>query len=183
MVCITVILCGILFWPTLYRYDKIKSTLVRVNRLTGDTEILSTADRKWYTARKFRPEDYSIHPPLLPASEKAKLIGEKLYGELYEIGKSSLPISSFVTIPNKNNFNFRSELYNGSDWNILELIVVIEAKNKDDTTRWKRRYKANIIGEAINIFSSGSITVEPSDAYGVATYIWFIDEAYGSPNK
>ena len=43
-VCVTLIICGIIFWPTLFRYDKIKfgeSTLpFRVNRITGYTEIL-----------------------------------------------------------------------------------------------------------------------------------------------
>jgi hypothetical protein len=43
-VCVTLIVTGIFFWPTLYHYEKIifdKDTLlVRVNRLSGYTEIL-----------------------------------------------------------------------------------------------------------------------------------------------
>jgi hypothetical protein len=40
MICTTLIICGILFWPTLYRYDKTESKLVRINRITGDTHVL-----------------------------------------------------------------------------------------------------------------------------------------------
>lgn len=181
IVCITLIICGVLFWPTLYRYDKIKSTLIRVNRLTGDTDILSTSDHKWYAASKFRPEDYSIHPPLLPASDKAKILRET---PLYQLDlEGPLPEGSYVDFPNKDDFTLRSYLYNGSEWTVNEMMVVIEAKNKDDKTKWKRKYKVNIIGESIKPFSSGSITVEPSGAYGVSYYIWFIDEVYGYKSK
>jgi hypothetical protein len=49
IICVTVILIGILFWPTLYRYEKITSQgetiLVRINRLTGYTECF--LGRRW----------------------------------------------------------------------------------------------------------------------------------------
>jgi len=41
IICTTLIICGILFWPTLYRYDKTTNqTIVRINRVTGYTEML-----------------------------------------------------------------------------------------------------------------------------------------------
>lgn len=190
MVCVTFIIVGILFWPTLYRYDSMKdgkkTIPVRINRITGATEIL-LVESGWKPVLQlepFNPKDYSV-PKLLPTEEKAKIIGEKsVLSELYQIGESSLPNGTYVSIPDKKDFIFKSELYNGSEWNIVnELMVVIEAKNKDGTTRWKRRYKANIIGGSINPFSSGAIIVETSDVYGLAAYIWFIDEAYGWKTK
>jgi len=180
MICITLIICSILFWPTLYRYDKIESSLIKVNRLTGYTEILSTIRHKWYEAPKFRPEDYSIIPPL-PDNEKSKIVREKPFDDL--LVKGPLPEGSYVDTPNKDDLLLKSYLYNGSNLTINKMIVVIDAKNKNGTTRWKRKYKAKIIGEFIGPFSSGSIIVEPSDANGVAAYIWFIDEAYGYKNE
>jgi len=184
IVCATLIICGILFWPTLYRYDKTQSKLVRVNRITGYTEVLSGS--LWESVAKgeiFKAKDYGLQPSPLPAGEKAKIMAEKIMGALYVITRSPLPKGSYVSVPDKNDFSFRGVLYNGSEWTINKLMVVIDAKNNDDTSRWKRKYNVNIIGGSINAFSSGTITVEPSDAYAVAHYIWFIDEAYGYKSK
>ena len=78
MICTTLIICGIFFWPTLYRYDSMKdgkkTRLVRIHRVTGSTEIL-LGESGWKPVPKlelFRPKNYSLQPLLLPASEKAK---------------------------------------------------------------------------------------------------------------
>jgi hypothetical protein len=34
------IICGIFLWPTLYRYDKTEARLVKINRITGYTQVL-----------------------------------------------------------------------------------------------------------------------------------------------
>ena len=40
-ICATLIICGVMFRPTLYRYDKLMGKLpVRMNRVIGYTEIL-----------------------------------------------------------------------------------------------------------------------------------------------
>lgn len=48
IICVTVIFIGIFFWPTLYRYEKIKinngfgggtEAILKINRITGYTEI------------------------------------------------------------------------------------------------------------------------------------------------
>jgi hypothetical protein len=176
MVCLTLMICGLLFWPTLYRYDSMsdgkKKISVRINRITGTTETFGLLGWK----KPFNPEDYAP-PERLPAAEIAKLIGgENPISELYKIGKSTLPNGSYVAIPHKDDFSFKTEIYNGSKYPIGRMMIIIEAKNKDDTTRWKRKYQANLNGQ-IQAFSSGLINIEPSDAFGVAAYIWSIDEA------
>jgi hypothetical protein len=183
MVCITVIICGILFWPTLYRYDSIsdgkKKISIRINRITGTTEIFGKTVETLDWKKPFNPEDYD-HPKALPTEEIAKLVGNKIFGG--SVGQFIhpldyvLPNSSYISIPDKNDFSFKSEVYNGTKYPIGKLLVVIEAKNKDWKTRWKRRYQADFSGQ-IQPFSSWLISVKPSDANGVAVYIWSIDEA------
>lgn len=146
---------------------------VKINRITGTMEIF---DKTLGWKKPFNPEDYEP-PKRLPAAEIANLIGgENPLGELYKIGKTSLPKGSYVAIPDKKDFSFKSEIYNGTKYPIGRLMVIIEAKNKDETTRWKRKYQANFNGQ-IQSFSSTLINVEPSDAFGVAFYIWSIEEA------
>ena len=40
IICLTIIVIGFFIWPTLYRYDKFKSIIVRINRITGKVEAL-----------------------------------------------------------------------------------------------------------------------------------------------
>jgi len=118
----------------------------------------------------------------LPASEKAKIlrVSNNPFEHIYKI---PLPDGSYEDYPDKKDLTLRVGVYNGSEWTIDKMMIVIEAKNKNRTTIWKRKFKAKIVGGSIDAFSSGSIIVEPSDAHGVANYIWFIDEAYGYKSK
>jgi hypothetical protein len=160
--------------------DGKRTMSVRINRITGATEILLGMSG-WNRVGPFKIEDFDPPSLLLPASEKVKIIRET---PLYQLDLGvPLPEGSYVNFPNKDDFTLKSYLYNGSDWTVNKMMVVIEAKNKDDTTKWKRKYKVDIIGESIKPFSSGSITIEPSGAYGISYYIWFIDEVYGYKSK
>jgi hypothetical protein len=62
MICVTLIILGILFWPTFYRYDKIEDKIegkmpVRINRITGYTEILYTNGWKPVETVQTMPQD------------------------------------------------------------------------------------------------------------------------------
>ena len=93
MICITLIICGILYWPTLYHYDKLYGKLpVRMNRLTGYTEILY-ADG-WRSVKKQKETQ------LIPVEEFAK-------------------IKSKGTFDNKGNYNFI--VYNGTAWTLTKI--------------------------------------------------------------
>jgi hypothetical protein len=182
MFCTTLIICGIIFWPTLYRYDKTTNhKIVRINRITGYTEILYES-YGWMAVEKKGKDNLM----LLTDNEKTKIIRENHdpFAELGLIGlKIPLPEGSFVDVTYKNDFSFRSYIYNGSEYTINKMLIVLDAKNNDGTTRWKRKYKVNIVDAYIDALSSGSISVEPSDVHGVEYYIWCIDEIYGYKNK
>ena len=101
MVCFTLIISGILFWPTLYRYDKTKldsnQYLVKVNRFTGYTEILySNGWEKKESVKQVK----DIHK-----EDTDKIV---LKGDFDGKG------------------NYKCTFYNGTDWNIKKIRLSIE---------------------------------------------------------
>jgi hypothetical protein len=97
LICATLIICGVLFWPTLYRYDKIGGkSPVRINRLTGYTEILYGSG--W--ARMVSDKEYQ----LIPKEEIAKIeVRGNFDGEGY----------------------YKFSVYNGNGWNIKRIKLSI----------------------------------------------------------
>jgi hypothetical protein len=88
-------------WPTAYRYDHTDSAsyLVRIQRLTGKTEILREIDEGW-TKLSGRTDIGSK----IPESELPKLSGESRWGW---------------------DGAFEVSLYNGSEWDLDEITVRI----------------------------------------------------------
>lgn len=109
---IGIVICFLLtVWPTIYRYDHINTrgsvSPVRVNRLTGKTEILYPIG--WQEAAK-APASSPTRDQLsraiwtdLPASQVAKIAGNA------EID----PSSGVMTL----------HAYNGSDWHLSEVMI------------------------------------------------------------
>ena len=111
IICATLIICGVLFWPTLYRYDKIEGKLpIRINRLTGYTEILY--DSGW--ERKVSNKE--ICPMSKEEIAKIKISGD------FEAG------------------GYKFTIYNGSDWNIKRIKLSIGLKDGYDKKLWERIY-------------------------------------------
>jgi hypothetical protein len=108
-------------WPTRYRYDRLKTSdfesPVRIDRLTGKTEILYPAG--WHVAGgeqgKPAPE-----PQELPTEEIAKLMGQ---AEITSIGYVEL------------------HLYNGTDWTISEATVLVEVLDAKGNRVISRPYR------------------------------------------
>lgn len=153
IICITIIICGILFWPTLYRYEKLTikeySFIVKTNRLTGYTERF--IGDKWIPQKN---EVIIKKSSPLPLEEKIKVTGNAgfSYAE-YFIGK----------------------IYNGSSWTITELTVHIIAKEKDGLIRWDRIFKTNI---HITPLSTGNIFISITDTKDALSE-WNIEEVLG----
>ncbi len=138
--CATLILSGVLFWPTLYRYDKLtigsRSILVRSNRVTGYSERF-LGDR-WEPAEEEKPIE------ALPSKEQDKVTGNAGFsndGERFEGG-----------------------LYNGSAWTIKRLVIRIKVKEKSGAVKWDRTFEAST---DIKPLSTGSFSVSVLDAQGV----------------
>jgi hypothetical protein len=130
LICVTLIIGGVLFWPSLFRYDKIEGKFpVRINRLTGYTEILY--DSGW--ERKVSDNE-------LQAIPKA------------EISKIEV-IGSF---DGKRHYKFT--IYNGCEWNIKSIKLSIGLKDGNGKILWERIYKTTEDVKPFST-SSGSINM------------------------
>lgn len=110
-------------WPTPYRYDHeniragevSRTTLVRVNRLTGTTEILG--EHGWS-----RP---SSSPQVLPPDELAKVSGTASFDSL--------------------SGNLAGNIYNGTHWTVTSLTFRVVARRTDGTLEWDRQFLDNAV--------------------------------------
>ncbi|UCB48887.1 MAG: hypothetical protein JSW56_17500 [Deltaproteobacteria bacterium] len=153
IVCVTLLLAGVLFWPTLYRYDKIDfqglSTLVRINRLTGYTE--------YYMLGQWVPEglvEKQRESQPLPSAEKSLLIAKASLGPGL----------------------FNGEIYNGSNWTITSVTFRVVAKEKSGGVRWDRKFRETV---RLNSLAASNFAVTVSEAEGVGSFDWSIDEVLG----
>lgn len=153
VVCVTLLLAGVLFWPTLYRYEKIDfqglSTLVRSNRLTGHTEYYMLGQ---WVPEKAQKKQRESQP--LPSVEKALVIGK-------------------ATLDGKM---FNGEIYNGSDWTINSVKFRVVAKEKSGSVRWDRKFKDTV---RITPLTTANFAVMVSEAEGIGSFDWHIDEVLG----
>ena len=154
-VCITLLIAGVLFWPTLYRYDKIGNSMpIRINRLTGYTEYF--ADGKWNPEEGH--EKFTIQT--LPVEEQAKVTGN---------ASLKYPYGSFS-----------GKIYNGTEWTITELTFRIVVKEKDGSARWYRLFKES---KTIEPLSTGSFSISVTGAEDIASFDWYIVEVLGYKDK
>ncbi len=160
IVCVTLLLAGVLFWPTLYRYDKIDlqglPTLVRINRLTGYTEHLMLG--QWVRVTEKEKKKQMQSQPLTPAERV-----------LFVIGKASL---------GANMLN--GEVYNGSTKTITSITFRVIAKEKSGNVRWDRKFKETI---RLNPFTASYFAVTITETEGIGSFDWSIDEALGYKAK
>jgi hypothetical protein len=130
LICATLIICGMLFWPTLYQYDKIGGKLpVRINRLTGYTEILFASG--W--ERKVSDNE-------LQAIPKAEISKIEVRGSFD--GKS----------------HYKFTIYNGCEWNIKSIKLSIGLKDGNGKILLERIYKTTEDIKPFST-SSGSINM------------------------
>jgi len=153
-VCITLLIAGVLFWPTLYHYDKvaIRGNLspIRINRLTGYTEYFE--DGKWNPEE----EHEKVTIQTLPADEQAKVTGNASFD--YGLG------------------SFSGKIYNGSEWTITKFILRVVAKEKDDSIRWNRKFSKTM---TIAPLSTSSFSISVTGDKGVSSCDWYIEEILG----
>jgi hypothetical protein len=154
IICATVILIGILFWPTLYRYDRMtlgRNTLpVRTHRVTGYTEYFLNG--KWIPQEG---QQSSKKSKMLPLDERIKVTGNAgLNGD----------------------GSFSGKVYNGSSWTITDMIIRVIAKEKNGSVRWDRKFKE---AQVIPALSTARIHITVTGDENVASFEWNIEEIRG----
>jgi len=163
VVCITIfvilLLIGILFWPTLYRYEKLMvddktPVLVRTNRLTKYTEKYNIANGKWVSTVKYQRKS-SVNVQELLYEERARITGyaRLLYG------------------------SFSVDVYNGSDLTIKKLRFRIIAKEKNGSVRWDREFDSDTF---ISPLSTGICYFFVGDTDIIGSQCdWYINKVWG----
>ena len=153
IVCVTLLLAGVLFWPTLYRYEKMDfqglSTIVRINRLTGHTEYFMLG--QWVAEKPQKKEKTSQR---LPSVEKPLVIGK-------------------ATLDGRM---FNGEIYNGSNWTVTSITFRVVAKDKSGSVRWDRKFKETT---RLNPLAASYFSVTVTEVEGVGSFDWSIDEVLG----
>jgi len=128
---IVLVFIGIFVWPTLYRYTHITTSRgttlpVRVHRITGRTEILFPSGWRAIGIKESR------RTKSLPYEALSKITG-------------TARITSYG--------DFEASIYNGSNWTITNLIVLIEVKDKK-TAKKKLSRKYTLSGYGPPLSSS-----------------------------
>ncbi|MEW6068110.1 MAG: hypothetical protein AB1610_07460 [Nitrospirota bacterium] len=154
IICATLILIGLLFWPTLYRYDKMtlqgNTFPVRTHRLTGYTEYFLMG--KWIPQKG---QERSKKSEILSVEEQNKVTG-------------NAGLSGYGS--------FSGKIYNGSSWTITDMIIRVIAKEKNGNVRWDRKFKETQI---ISPLSTASIYIAVTGDENVASFTWGIEEIRG----
>jgi hypothetical protein len=105
---ITLIILGALFWPTLYRYEKLKNgeatIMIRLNRITGYTEILYPSVG-WEPLRKVK--EIQVMPQ-------------------EEVKKITIKRNFFVS-----ESDYGVAVYNGTPWFVKKIRLSLTLKHKD----------------------------------------------------
>lgn len=150
------IIFAVTVWPTMYRYDRLGISPVRVNRITGKAWRLSSSG--WEQLIPSEPV-YSAQPEpvysALPAEELSKLTGTAGW---CGFGNNYLCIS----------------LYNGSNWVVKGVTVMVTLLENDGTVRWERKFYA-----AADIAPLSNGSVEFGTGERQERFLWTIVEATG----
>lgn len=153
IICITLLIAGILFWPTLYRYEKTTfggdSFPVKINRITGQTKMYYLGE--WMAPLKNKKETKNM---IFPYEERIKITGN-----------ASISYGSFS-----------GKIYNGSDWTIKEIIFSVKLEEKDNSIRWDRKFKHVITVLPLST-SSFNLDITGDGAHG--SFGWQIEEVWG----
>jgi len=140
MICTTLIVCGILFWPTFYRYDKIGGKLpVRVNRITGYTEILYP-NRGWEPVRNAQT---------IPRNERNNV---KVLGYF-----------------DSDKRLYNGEIYNGTNYTLKKIRLSIGAKY-GGKMEWQKIYETPIDIAPFSKGSCSINLIDWTRAFGPADY-------------
>jgi hypothetical protein len=148
-----VVTVGVVFWPTLYRYDRLdagnRSVPMRINRITGRVEILRGGD--WSDLRPKGRSSPTRPTRRLIDAEQTKITG----------GAGKLDYGFFST-----------PIHNGTVCELTTLYVTMRLPNEN-----LRAFKQSV---SVRPLSAGEMSF-PVGTNTSETFIsWWIDSAYGA---
>jgi hypothetical protein len=158
-VIVFVVFVAAFVWPSAYRYDRLNTLPVRINRFTGTTEVLT--------------------------GEGWKVLQQS--GNLLAAGEAALPPAELVKIEGemrRTGYGYlECEIYNGSGWEAKELTVIFVTTPAGGQTRTRKYRLMPEYLSAVQPYNSGTFKarLEPSDQ-GTPTWIARIDGAVGTPS-
>ncbi len=75
---------------------------------------------------------------------------------------------------------FNGEVYNGSDKTITSITFRVIAKEKSGNVRWDRKFRETV---RINPLAASNFAVTVTEAEGIGSFDWSIDEVLGYEGK
>ena len=163
VVCVTVLIIGFVFWPTMYRYDRLTggnvSVPMRTNRITGVTQVFWQGDWRT-TGSQAASGSAGAEDQRLPATEQALLTGEGSFG---------------YSGRGYQTTGFGVSLYNGSAWIVNRVVLRVSAIEPAGGVRWSRRFSETT---SIGPLSTQYLHIELGGDDG-AIARWQVEEAYG----
>lgn len=159
VMCLFLFAIGIIFWPTIYRYDEAtiskKIFTVRFNRITGQTEYFIEGKWQWK-----KPKN-KTEPEVIPYDECKKITG-------------------YASI---SDGHFNATIYNGSRWDITSIVYRLKPVDKDGNEIWNRTYYDSVqiktLSSKSSYFPIAYSNVEPE----IAKSNWQMDIIYGFKAK
>ncbi len=152
LILLFILVAGIVFWPTLYRYDYERfngnQVPVKINRLTGNVELLIKGI--WLSAE----DSKQFMPQIVPKDIESKVDG----------------------VASLSAGNFSGDIYNGSDWVISDIVVSVSAIDENKNFKWERKYR---IEEIVTPLSYKAFSIPVADGFGVYLDTWNIRRVFG----
>ncbi len=148
IICCTLLITGILFWPTLYRYDHttVNGNIlpVRINRLTGYTE--------WFVVGRWKP-----------VSDSNRKQGKNIPSE---------EVTKIIVNANLDYSLFGGAIYNGTDWFITSITFEIIVKSSIfEGLELQDGGKLHVVGTGREYYVN--VLVEPRTVSSFSTKIMF----------
>lgn len=150
-ICGGLLIIGIVFWPMIYRYEKVGQIMVRVNRVTGYAEELKGG--QWVVLKGGEEKTWVELPP----TEAAKIKG---------------------TVGLSKTGAFSGKLNNGSNWLVRRVVFRIIAKKRDGSVLWDRQLDHLVV---IMPLKGSKIFLTTTTEPEIASIQWSVASAYGEP--
>ena len=152
------VVVGIVFWPTLYRYDRFGSgegsIPMRTNRVTGRSQLFDGIE--W----RGQPSQTSTTPPTDTLRTLDPL------ERLHVTGRATMDQVGY----------FSAEIYNGSRCSVVTLYITVIPLDSRGRTEYARSFRKDV---RIAPLTTDNVLIHTGSAGAVARTSWTIDSVVG----